>query len=223
MIPKIAIDKVKFIFIDFDGTLVDTVPLLFENYSRFLKKYGKNGTLEEFGALMGPAIEEFIPILMEKHQLPKNPNELLHAYMEGLSERYKQDAKLMKGAEQFLVYIKERGLKMALVTSSSYELIKGSLENLKLQAYFDYIITGEKVKKTKPDPEIYLLALKTCGANLQNTFAIEDSTNGVLASLGAHIPTIALKNDHLKNIPNEVILVKDWDDLLTLLRNQYGE
>lgn len=220
---KINFLRLKFVYIDFDGTLVDTVPILFDNYSKFLKKYGREGSLKEFQSLMGPAIEEFIPILMQHHRLPHNPQELIDAYLEGLAERYKEETQLIQGSQQFLDYIQELGLKMVLVTSTAYPLIEGSLEKLKLKQYFTYIITGEQVKKTKPDPEIYLWALKTCSVLPEEVLAIEDSSNGILSAVQAHIPTIAIKNEHLLKVPEQAMSVNNWNDLLSLFRNNYGK
>lgn len=110
---------------------------------------------------------------------------------------------------------------MALVTSTAYSLLEGVLEKFHLRKYFVYIVTGEKVKKTKPDPEIYLLALKTCAAKPEQTVSIEDSYNGLLSSIRAHIPTIAMQNQHLAKAPESCLIVKNWNELLTLFRNEY--
>lgn len=206
--------KVKYLFIDFDGTLVDTVPLLYENYLSFLKKYGKNGSLEEFISLMGPAIAELIPILKKKHCLEDAEQELVLAYTKDLIKRYTDDAQLIKGAKAFLDFAKKQGLSMTLVTSSSWSLIEGGLKRLNLTSYFDHFVTGEKVKKTKPDSEIYLYALKIASASCANSLAIEDSYNGILSALGANLPTIAIQNAHLIKVPPQVKLVSNWADLL---------
>lgn len=220
---KIDLDNLKYLFVDFDGTLVDSVPLLYENYQRFMEKYGKEGSLKEFITLMGPTISEFVPVLIAKHDLPNNSEELIKVYTEGLTECYEKNATLMKGAQEFLDYIKTVGIKMALVTSSPYDLIEKSLEKLKIKNYFNIMITGEKVKKTKPDPEIYLLTLKLSGCLPQDVLAIEDSYNGILSALTAHIPTIALKNEHLSTIPESAWLINSWNDLLNQFRVDHAK
>lgn len=220
---KIDFNNLKYIFIDFDGTLVDTVPILFDNYSKFLRNYGKVDSLEEFQSLMGPSIDEFILILKERHNLSHKPEELINIYTHGLAARYAHEAKLLPGSRKFLDYIMESDLEMALVTSTAYPLIEECLENLKLKKYFKHIITGDKVKKTKPDPEIYLLALKSCIIHPQEALTIEDSTNGILASLGAGIPTLAIQNKYLVKVPEKAMQIKSWDDLLKMFRAQYGK
>ncbi len=220
----LAIDfkQLKYLFIDFDGTLVDTVPLLFKNYKHFLEKYGHAASLAEFQSLMGPSIEEFIGILKIQYQLDESPQELIEIYISGLAERYHQEAQIMQGAQEFLDYAKKRALKFALVTSSSYTIIERTLEKLKLKAYFEHIVTSENVQKTKPDPEIYVHTLKICSAQPHQVVAIEDSYNGILASVRAHIPTIGIKNDHLiSDLPPQTMLVNDWNELLQNFRQNY--
>lgn len=209
----------KFLFIDFDGTLVDSVPFLYEHYSNFLKKYEREGSLEEFKSLMGPAIPEFVPLLKARHKIEEDLPKLIHVYTEELADRYKEEAQLIKGSQLFLDYAKTLGLKMVLVTSSAYSLIEGSLEKLKLHQYFEHFVTGEKVQKTKPNPEIYLHALKVCSATPKQVLAIEDSYNGILSSMRADIPTIAIFNDHSLNVPEGAMLVKNWEDLLMQFKN----
>lgn len=209
------------LFIDFDGTLVDSVPLLYQNYLMFLKSYGHAGNLKEFEALMGPSIEEFIPLLKQSYHLPKNLHTLTMEYTQGLAARYQTEAKLMTGAQIFLDLALSLPFQMTLVTSSSYSLIEGSLDELQLKKYFSHIVTGDQVKKTKPDPEIYLLALHVCEALPENSIAIEDSFNGISAALGASLPTIALLNQHLSEIPPQAMTVNSWPTLTQLFRSAY--
>ena len=58
---------IKGLLIDLDGTLVDSVPALFQVYKKFLAYYGKEGTKEEFISLIGPSIDEIVEILQKKN------------------------------------------------------------------------------------------------------------------------------------------------------------
>lgn len=209
---------IKYVFIDYDGTLVDSVPLLYQNYLRFLQTYGYRGTHEEFLSLMGPTIREFIGYLADKYQLTKSHEKLFEEYTEGLEEGY-LNVSLMEGSLEFLKWLKTSSIKAVLVTSSPSNLIKGSLRRLDIESYFEYIITGELVKKTKPDPEIYLYALKRCEASKDTVITIEDSFNGVLSSVSAGLKTIALQQKKDPKLPQDVIHLKSWHDIITYFRH----
>ena len=210
-------EHVKCLFIDFDGTLVDTIPILFKNYLVFLKRFGHEGSQQEFESLIGPSIEEFVPILKERYLLAESSHTLTQAYLEGLADQYKEEARLLNGALDFLTLAQHLKLQMTLVTSSSYSLIEKSLEALDLKKFFCHLITGDQVKKTKPDPEIYYRALKICRVSPHESLAFEDSLNGLKAAIEAHIPSIAIKNPLLVQVPPEVKMTEDWPTLTRLL------
>jgi HAD superfamily hydrolase (TIGR01509 family) len=211
---------VKCLFIDFDGTLVDTIPILFKNYLAFLKTFGYEGTQKEFESLIGPSIEEFVPILKERYLLSESSHKLTQVYLDGLADQYKEEARLLNGALDFLTLATRLNLPMTLVTSSSYSLIEKSLDALDLKKFFSHLITGDQVKKTKPDPEIYLRALKICRVSPLESLAIEDSFNGLTAAIKAHIPSIAIKNPLLVQVPPEVKMTEDWPTFTRLLATQ---
>src|SRR5258705_3625382 len=71
-------DRIKAIFFDFDGTLVDSIYLLYEVYLAFLEKHGHAGSEREFKELNGPSIKEVIAILRDRYDLGF-PSESLYA------------------------------------------------------------------------------------------------------------------------------------------------
>ncbi len=60
------------VLFDFDGTLIDSISILFDVYSKFLSKYGFEGTLKEFNELNGPSLKEIITILKIKYSIKIN-------------------------------------------------------------------------------------------------------------------------------------------------------
>jgi beta-phosphoglucomutase len=212
----------KGVLIDFDGTLVDTIPFLFKHYLSFLKTFGQEGSLEEFKTLMGPSLEEFVPILIERYQLPKKKHALISLYYQGLVDTYKREGKLIPGAREFLDFCQHKKIKIGLVTSSAYPLIASCVEALEIKDYFAFIVTKENVKKTKPDPEIYLHALKTSSLLADQVVAIEDSRAGILAALNAHIPTIAIRNPYLISVPSGAMTTNSWKDLTLCFEEAYA-
>ena len=211
---KIDLNKISHIFIDFDGTLVNTVPMLYQNYLSFLRHFSYFGTKEEFSELMGPSIKEFVPILKKKYHLKPSNQELYKLYLKNLPQSYKF-VEYMPGALEFLKYAKENHFCLSLVTSTPKELLDYAIEPLKLNHYFSLIITADNVKKTKPSPEIYLLALKNNHIKSDQAITIEDSFNGIVASKNAHIQTIALQE---KTFFQDVLHFKSWEQILDLFK-----
>lgn len=194
----------KGIFIDFDGTLVDSLQGLYQVYFHFLKTYNVKGTKKEFTELNGPSLSEIMEILIHRYHLPHSAEKLLKQYQSLLLDYYRE-AKLVTGAIEFLKEFKKRGVTLVLVTSADRHLVDLFLERLHLTHLFQEIITAEGLKKSKPDPAIYLSALSKSQLDASQVIAVEDSKNGVQAALNAHIFTFCL-NPHLKATRSH----KDW-------------
>jgi HAD superfamily hydrolase (TIGR01509 family) len=84
------------------------------------------------------------------------------------------------------------GVRLGVCTTSDPKAIDGVLDlfGAERKKWFELVLAGDVVKKKKPDPEIYLLAKQRLGVDGQDCVVIEDSRNGLLASLGAGMPTL---------------------------------
>jgi HAD superfamily hydrolase (TIGR01509 family) len=212
----------KIIFIDLDGTLVDTLPKLHDVYLNFLKKFGINGSQVEFEENNGALLPEIIQTLKTRYQLPDSASELIEQYKGLIKEIYERGDILIKGTVESLAFLKKLHLKIMLVTSSSSELASLVLKNPKLRNIFDGSVTGDLVQKGKPDPEIYLLALEKAGLKPQDAVVIEDSLHGVHAALNAGIYTIRL-NTKIEEIcwHDGWIELEDWYKIKTFFKRWF--
>jgi len=84
------------------------------------------------------------------------------------------------------------GVKLGVCTTSNPRFIDAVLDLFgpARKAAFDFVHAGDVVAKKKPAPDIYLLALETLGLPANECFVVEDSRNGLLAALGAGLPTL---------------------------------
>lgn len=97
-------------------------------------------------------------------------------------------------SKEFLTELKQRNLPCALVTSSDNEKMEHLREEIDdIFDFFDFIITGDFVKTSKPSPEGYLLAAKKLNKDPKNCVVFEDSLQGVMAgnNAGAFVVGIA--------------------------------
>lgn len=82
-------------------------------------------------------------------------------------------------------------IKLALASSSPLAEIQTMLAQCQIQTYFDFVISGEELKQSKPHPEIYLKAKQALATD--SYLAVEDSTIGIQSAQAADIYTVALK------------------------------
>lgn len=184
----------KVVFIDLDGTLVDSLPKLYAIYLDFLKNFGIKGSKSEFNEINGPSLPEVIQILKSRYRLPDSSHLLTELYRSRISHVYDDQNIYIDGALETLSLLKKYNLKLILVTSATKELASLALKNPQLESVFDDIVTGDMVEKGKPNPEIYLLALKKSKLIATNAVVIEDSLHGVNAAMAAGIYTIRLNS-----------------------------
>jgi HAD superfamily hydrolase (TIGR01509 family) len=119
-----------------------------------------------------------------------------------------------KGLHELLEALKRRGISMAVATSSSREYALGNITREGIESYFQTIITGDMVKKAKPDPEIYVKACEALGVDPQQAMALEDSYHGIRSAYQAGMLPVMVP-DLLRDIsPVETLLAGCADSLL---------
>lgn len=109
-------------------------------------------------------------------------------------------AKLRKEKISLMKFLKEKNIKIACYTNSIRATTELMLEKTGILKYFDLLITNQDVIKAKPDPEGYLLCLKTLNISSKNTIIIEDSPKGIEAAEQTGCFLIKVKNPDEVNI-----------------------
>ncbi len=95
-----------------------------------------------------------------------------------------------KGAREILEFLKKNDKKIALASSSKKETVIRQLNDAGMLDYFDEIVSGDMVEKSKPEPDIFLKACEKLGVLPQRSYAIEDSFNGIRAAYSGKLKPI---------------------------------
>lgn len=104
------------------------------------------------------------------------------------------------GALEFVQYLKNRGIKTALVTASRLDTYGIASDKFNLGAYFDVVITREDVGKSKPDPEAYLKAAQLLKVSPKDCVVFEDAVPGVQSGKSAGCKVIGRSSTVSKKI-----------------------
>ena len=86
------------------------------------------------------------------------------------------------GVKELLTFLKERGKKIALASSTRQQVVTDELRDAGIIEYFDRIICGDMVSRSKPAPDIFLKACEELNVSPPDSYAIEDSYNGIRAA-----------------------------------------
>lgn len=124
---------------------------------------------------------------------------------------------LMKGTREILEFLKKNGAKVAIASSSRVGMVEENLKNTGLTGFFDKIVGGNLVTHSKPDPEIYLKACELLGVKPEETFAVEDSYNGIRAASSARMKVIMVPDVQPPTEETDALIYGKFDSLLDFM------
>lgn len=212
--------NVKAVIFDMDGLLFDTGGSTYDCYVEAAKKMGfevnpnvflyctgmnDQGIVDTFAKLYG----EDAPYVEYRKEIKKLKN-MKRDLSHGVGKK--------KGAIELLTYLKEKNIPFALATSTNRKLVDEYLKLEGLENVFPYIETGETVKHSKPDPEIFLNAFNKLGTKKEETLVLEDSRVGVIAALNACLPVLQIEDSSMKHKPSVKGEYKLQIDVLDLMK-----
>ncbi|MGL5576586.1 MAG: HAD family hydrolase [Sarcina sp.] len=187
--------KKKAIIFDLDGVIFDTERLYLEVWQEVFKEYGYNLKKELYCTCMGKGREKVKEIYKESFGTSLPIEEMYKIKDERLDRRIETDETLLKkGVKETLTYLKENGYKIALATSAKRDRVERDLKRFKIKEFFDFIVTAEEVKNSKPSPEIYLKAMEGINVKAEDTIIVEDSEAGVQGGISSKAQVIHIKD-----------------------------
>ena len=175
---------------DLDGTLADTLPLIYEAFNdAFEPVTGKQMTPEEIRGLFGPPDNYVIRGALD----PEHHEAAIDRYVSTYERRHRDLVELFDGMDRLLANLHEQGVKLAVVTGKSRNTALMTLDILGVLERFDVVYAGDDVERQKPDPMALVLALSDLAHNDRASAAmIGDSAADVIAGKGAGITTIGV-------------------------------
>jgi beta-phosphoglucomutase len=186
---------IKAIIFDLDGVIVDTAHYHFVAWQRLAKEIGVSFSLEDNERLKGVSRMRSLEIILEIGgvTLPKEKMEELALLKNKWFLEYVSAIKpeeIFPGVKELIIEMKKQGYKIALGSSSkNAELV---LELLKIKQLFDAIADGNMITKSKPNPEIFLLAASKLRVSPSECVVFEDAEAGVEAALAAGMKCVGV-------------------------------
>lgn len=183
----------KSIIFDMDGLMIDSERVTFQGYHKILEEYGYKIDAAYYKTWIGSNMDSVIQKMYEHYgrDIPaKEITERVYLYI----EKYFSDngIPIKSGLRELLDYCEKREFKMALATSSNRDRVEHILKKSNLEKYFSDYVCGNEVNKGKPDPEIFLVALKKVGVSPSEAIVVEDSEQGIEASYRAGISCLCV-------------------------------
>ena len=181
----------EYYLFDADGTLFNTVDLICESFNHIAKKY--TGTIpprEQLVASIGSPLVYQIRDFLGK-ELARE--EILQEYLDFQLSILEEKVTVFPGVANTLATLKERGKRLAIVTSRRKFSLGRILACTGLQDCFEVLITPDLTVKHKPDPEPVEKALELLAAKQAQTVFIGDAMFDISSGAAAGVDTVFVK------------------------------
>ena len=207
---------------DMDGVLFDSERALMLCWLEVAEEYGIENIEKPYYASVGANAAKTRQIMLEAYgedfPYDRYAEEAFQMYL----KRYGSGRLPVKnGVFEILEFLKSNGKKIALASSTRKEAVFSRLRDGGILEYFDVVITGDMVTKSKPEPDIFLLACEKLGVSPCSAYVIEDSFNGIKAAhRGALKPIMVpdlLPADEEMRVLSEAVIV-DLTSVITYLK-----
>jgi len=188
--PKITIPSGDFqaYLFDCDGTVADSMPLHYVAWNQALGEWGCTFTEERFYQLGGLPIVEIIGLIgreqgieMPTGQVAKRKEQLYFEYLPSLQcvPEVLEHIELQRGRIPF-----------AVVSGSTRDSVEASLRAIGLLDSFEVLVCAGDYRKSKPDPEPFLIAAERLGVSPENCLVFEDTQMGIKAATAAGMASV---------------------------------
>lgn len=201
--------EIKGAIFDLDGTLIDSTWIWNKIDCDFLGKRGFD-VPEDYVYHIAPlGAKEIAIYTKDRFNLEESINDIMKEWYDMAIDAYSNEIILKPGAYEYLKYLYNKGIKLAIATASDMCLVEPVLKRNKILDLFENITTIKEVTRGKGHPDIYLLAAKKMGLKSNECVVYEDIIQGVTGSKSGGFYTIAVNDNHSDEYRRKLVNIAD--------------
>jgi len=228
-------NKINLLLFDFDGTLVNTTPLILRSFAAtWLQVFGfvldDSDYIKTFGMLLPTAMRLLTEQAIAEQRIARpddlpdflnaKAEELLLAYRAFNLQWHDEMIRPFDGVDEVLRELKNCRLRLGVVSSKMRVGLRRGLDFFQMTGLFDVIVAGDDCENHKPHPEPLLRAVEKMNASHHETVYVGDSTHDIVAGQAAQVKTAAatwgpfprielesLRPDYLLDHPKELLAI----------------
>lgn len=182
---------IRAVIFDMDGVLIDARDWHYEALNRALKLFGFNiSRYDHLATFDGLPTKRKLQMLSAARGLPEE----LHSFLNEMKQLYTLEivhtrCKPRFSHEYALSRLQAQGYRLAVASNSVRCTIDTMMRRAALDCYLEFTVSNQDVLRSKPDPEMYTLAIGRLGLSPSECLIVEDNDNGIRAAhaSGAHV------------------------------------
>lgn len=201
-----------------DGVLIDSEPLWKIAMEEVFHAVGCTITREDFQLTVGLRIDEVVSYWnKEKGWEGYSEKEVEYRIVQKMIELIHANGEPLLGVTDTIAFLKERGMKIGLATSSYRVLIDAVLNTLGIREQFDAVHSAEDEELGKPHPAVYLTTARKLKVNPLNCLVVEDSLNGIISARSARMEVVCIPEKTHYPEPKLIVAHHLFDDMEQML------
>lgn len=212
---------------DMDGILFDTERLCMDSWVAVAKEDDLPDMENIFPRCIGGNANDSKKIVLEAYgqdfdydTFRRKASDWFWAYIE------QNGLPVMDGVHEILEWLKREGFIIGLASSTKRSTVENHLEEAGIRDYFQAIVTGDMVEHSKPLPDIYVLACRELGVKPDETYAIEDSPNGIRSAHAAGmcplmVPDMIEPDEEMERLSHRIF--QNLAEVLEFMKRESGK
>ena len=203
-----------------DGVIFDSERLVLESWQAVAKKYGINNVKAVMYECIGVNSVITKEIFLRHYGQDFPYTEYKKEASAIFNERFQSEGIPVKmGVRELLKYLQEENYLIGLASSTRYAIVKQEIEDAGLMPFFMNLTCGDMLKKSKPDPDIFLMACENLGVKPCEAIGVEDSYNGIRAvkragMLPIMVPDLIAPDEEMRELAGfifpDLLAVQAW-------------
>lgn len=209
---------IEAVIFDMDGVLTNTVPLNMKARQSVCFEIGLIINEDDFPHLTGVTDHYAFNYLLKKYRINHSIEELIEKKVQYFVTLI-EEASLFYGTLSVLKTLKS-SYTLALTTSSLKRQQVLLFEHFKLTPFFELVISGEDISRSKPDPQPYQHTIQQLSVQPDHCLVIEDAINGIVSAKAAGARVVAVTHTHSREELHQVhpdLIVDRLEEIIPLI------
>ena len=217
-------ENIKAIIFDMDGILIDTERISFNAFKSVLKEYDYEMSEKFYLTMIGRNVKSIEQVMKAEYGQDFPFDEVYKKKVHLCVSTIDRDGVIIKkGVHELIDYLNENNYKIAVATSTRKERAHKLLADIGIKEKVNYIICGDQVENSKPDPEIFLKAAEKLGVVPEECIVVEDSAAGIKGAydgkmLGFHVEDLKAPDEDILKYAYKTF--KNLDEIREYLSSQ---
>ena len=203
------------VIFDMDGVIIDNNPYHKLAWQSFSESYGVKLSEEEIREhIFGRVSRDTLEYIFKRRLTEEEINRYVEEKEKIYRETYRDHIRPLRGLIPLLTDLQKNMVPVALATSAPPGNVEFTFNHLPLSSYFRFHLDASDINKGKPDPEIYLKAVKKLDIPADRCIVFEDSIAGVKAANRAGTRVIGITTTHSgEELEGAIDAVSDFSEM----------